>query len=134
MGGDGRVSEVRPFTPASYQKYIEERKLMASRCTKCGALYIPPRPLCPKCGCRSMEWKELLGEGEVGAFTVIHAPPTQMTGKTPYTVSIIRLNEGPALTARVSEEVQIGTKVVAEFKKEGEKVVLVFKPLGSISP
>jgi len=81
-----------------------------------------------------MEWKELLGEGEVGAFTVIHAPPTQMTGKTPYTVSIIRLNEGPALTARVSEEVQIGTKVVAEFKKEEEKVVLVFKPLGSISP
>jgi len=128
------VSEVRLFTPVSYQKYIEEGKLMASRCTKCGALYIPPRPLCLKCKCKSMEWKELRGEGEVKAFTVIHVPPTLMTGKAPYIVSIVRLSEGPALTARVSEEVQIGTNVVAEFKKEGEKVVLVFKPLSSISP
>jgi len=129
-----KMSEVRPFTSQSYQKYIDEGKLMGSRCTKCGALHLPPRPLCPKCGCRSVEWKELRGEGEVTAFTVIHVPPTQMTGRTPYTVGIIKLNEGPSLTTRISEEAQVGTKVVAEFKKEGEKTVLVFKPLGSTSP
>jgi len=128
------MSEVRPFTPLSYQKYIDEGKLMGNRCAKCGALYLPPRPLCPKCGGRSMEWKELRGEGEVTAYTVIYVPPTQMTGKTPYTVGIVRLGEGPALTARISEEVKVGTKVVAEFKKEGEKTVLVFKPLVSTSP
>ena len=81
-----------------------------------------------------MEWKELRGEGEVTAFTVIHVPPTQMTGKTPYTVGIVKLSEGPALTTRISEEIKVGTKVVAEFKKEGEKTVLVFKSLVSISP
>jgi len=125
------VSEVRPFTPLSYQKFIEEGKLMGNRCTICGTLYLPPRPLCPKCGCKSMEWRELRGEGKVETFTVIHVPPTHMVGKTPYTVGIVKLNEGPALTARISVEVQVGTKVVAEFKKEGEKTVLVFKPLGS---
>jgi len=80
-----------------------------------------------------MEWKELRGEGEVRAFTVIHVPPTQMAGKTPYTVGIIKLSEGPSLTARISEEVQVGAKVVAELRKEGEKTVFVFKPLGSTS-
>jgi hypothetical protein len=128
------MSEVRPFTPLSYQKYIDEGKLMGNRCIKCGALYLPPRPLCLKCGGRSMEWKELRGEGEVTAYTVIHVPPTQMTGKTPYTVGIIKLSESPALTARISEEVKVGTKVVAEFKKEGEKTVLVFKPQVPTSP
>jgi len=81
-----------------------------------------------------MEWKQLQEEGWAIAFTVIHVPPTQMTGKTPYTVGIVKLNEGPALTARISEEAQVGTKVVAEFKKEGEKTVLVFKPRSSTSP
>jgi uncharacterized OB-fold protein len=128
------MSEVRPFTPSSYQKFVDEGKLMGNRCDKCGALYLPPRPLCPKCGSKNMEWKQLQGEGEIIAFTVIHVPPTQMTGKTPYTVGIVKLNKGPALTARISEEVKVGSKVVAEFKKEGEKTVLVFKPLLSTSP
>lgn len=131
------MSEVRPFTPGSYQSFLEEGRLMGSRCTRCGAVFLPPRPLCPGCGCREMEWRELRGEGVVGAFTVIHVPPTSMVGRAPYAIGLVKLDEGPTLTARMSEgeeEVRVGTRVVAEFKKEGDKTVLFFKPLGSTSP
>lgn len=131
------MSEAILFTPGAYQRFLEEGKLMGSRCTKCGALYLPPRPLCPGCGCREMEWRELRGEGEVRAFTVIHVPPSLMVGRAPYRIGLVKLGEGPTLTARISEgekEIRVGTKVVAEFKKEGDKTVLFFKPLGSTSP
>lgn len=123
------VSEAKPFTYQSYQAFLEEKKLMGSRCTSCGALFLPPRPLCPKCGMGSMTWTEMRGEGEIEAFTVIYVPPTSMVGKCPYSVGIIKLNEGPALMARMlgGEELHVGDKVRADFQKEGEKTVLLFK-------
>lgn len=83
-----------------------------------------------------MEWRELRGEGEVRAFTVIHVPPTSMVGKVPYAIGLVKLDEGPTLTARIlgdEKDISVGTRVVAEFKKEGEKTVLFFKPLGATS-
>lgn len=78
-----------------------------------------------------MEWRELRGRGEIRAYTVIHAPPTSMVGRAPYTLGLVKLDEGPMLTARISdgEESQVGTKVIAEFKKEEDRTVLIFKPI-----
>ena len=35
-----------PFTVASFNQFLNEKKLMASRCPQCDALYLPPRALC----------------------------------------------------------------------------------------
>lgn len=47
--------EQRDFTVNSFNKYLGEKKLMGSKCKKCGALYLPPRPLCQSCHEASME-------------------------------------------------------------------------------
>lgn len=125
------MSQVRAFTQQSYQSFLEEKRLMGSRCTGCGALYVPPRPVCPRCGGVNMTWAEAKGEGEIRAFTVVYVPPTSMVGKCPYAVGIIGLNEGASLTARIlgDEKLRVGDKVAAVFEKEGEKTVLLFKPV-----
>ncbi|MBI4301717.1 MAG: hypothetical protein HY664_03840, partial [Chloroflexi bacterium] len=66
------------FTGASFNKFLEEKKLMGSRCQKCQAVYLPPRPLCPQCQNPTMEWIEMKGDGKLVAFTTVHVSPTFM--------------------------------------------------------
>jgi uncharacterized OB-fold protein len=60
-----------PFTIASFENFLKEKKLMASRCTKCNVLWLPPRPICLKCKSDELGWKELSGKGKIVDFTVI---------------------------------------------------------------
>jgi hypothetical protein len=54
---------------------LEQGKLRATRCSKCGALYYPPRNDCPKCFTDGLQWVELEGTGELVSYTIIYVPP-----------------------------------------------------------
>jgi hypothetical protein len=145
-GGKGLV-EHKEFNSISYYKFIAEKKLMASKCKKCGALYLPPRPLCIQCYHNEMEWAQMSGEGKLAAYTAISVPPSFMAAEgygrnNPYCVGVVELTEGPKVCSRIlgvnpksPEEIQIGTKLQAEFleKEEGEtkKYQLAFKPVST---
>ena len=68
----------KDFNNAAFQAYLAEHKLMGTRCQSCGALFLPPRPMCTSCYGGDMEWTEIPGEGELVAFTTIHIAPTAM--------------------------------------------------------
>ncbi|GAF86756.1 unnamed protein product, partial [marine sediment metagenome] len=34
-----------PYTIASFDNFLKEKKLMASKCQQCSALWLPPRPI-----------------------------------------------------------------------------------------
>jgi uncharacterized OB-fold protein len=53
--------ENRPFNDTSYEQYLNEARVMGSRCKKCSALALPPRPICVSCYGNEMEWVELKG-------------------------------------------------------------------------
>lgn len=120
-----------PFTIASFDTYLTERKFMASRCRGCGALWLPPRPICPTCKGDEMEWKELSGKGTLVAFTVIGVGPMPMIDAgygrdNPYCVGIVQVEEGPRIGAQIlgvdvahPEKIKIGTPVVADFVERG---------------
>jgi len=120
-----------PFTIASFANYLTERKFMASRCTSSGALWLPPRPICPTCKGDEMEWKELSGKGTLVAFTVIGVGPMPMIDAgygrdNPYCVGIVQVEEGPRIGAQIlgvdvahPEKIKIGTPVVADFVERG---------------
>ena len=36
----------RPFNDNSYEQFLKEEKIMGAKCRKCGALALPPRPIC----------------------------------------------------------------------------------------
>lgn len=134
---------VRPFSAAAFDQYIAEHKLMASRCTKCAGMYVPPRAICPKCQSEELEWVETSGKGKLAAFTVIWSGPTFMIEqgfdrKNPYISGIVELEEGTRVSARITgidptkpTEIKIGTPLSVDFVEFGEgeakKTYLAFK-------
>ena len=44
--------------------YLEQGKVMASRCQTCGMVFFPPRADCYKCLTSDMEWVEVSGKGK----------------------------------------------------------------------
>jgi hypothetical protein len=122
----------RDFDGTSFYQYLGEKKLMASRCQSCGALHLPPRALCPSCYGEEMVWEEMAGRGKLVAFTTIHIAPTAMIEagygrKNPYCTGIVRLAEGPAISAQIvgidpskPGEIQIGTPLHVTYVERGE--------------
>jgi uncharacterized OB-fold protein len=122
----------QPFTRAAFRQFLAEGKLMGSRCSSCGAVHLPPRPLCPACYADELEWVEMRGEGKLAAFTSIHIAPTAMIEagygrQNPYCTGIVHLEEGPAISAQIlgvdpaqPETIAIGTPLRVAFVQRGE--------------
>jgi uncharacterized OB-fold protein len=137
------TTTIRAFTAASFDQYLAEGKLMASRCTDCGTLHLPPRAICPKCHSENLEWAETSGVGKLAGFTVVSIAPTFMVAQgygrdKPYVSGIVELEEGVKVSARITgvdatkpEEIKVGTLLTVDFITVGEgekaKTYLAFK-------
>ena len=137
--------EARPFSDFSYQQFLNEDKLMGSKCPRCGALFAPPRPICIKCHGTEMQWVEMKGKGNLAAFTSIAVGTPFMIEqgydrKHPYVSGVVALAEGVKVDARIEgvdgskpETIKIGTPVTVKFLHRGEgeglRTVLAFRPL-----
>lgn len=119
--------ELRPFNDHSYNLFLQQEKLMGSRCKACGVQYVPPRPLCPRCHASDMEWLEMKGKGKLVAFTCITiAPPFMMAQgydrKHPYCSGVVELDEGGRVDARIEgvdpnrpQDIRVGMPMKAKF-------------------
>ena len=133
----------RPFNDNSYEQFLREGKIMGTKCKKCGALALPPRPICTSCLGSDMEWVQFRGGGKLVAFTsIIVAPPFMAKegfGKNnPYVVGVIGLEGGAKIVARITgvdakkpAEIKVGTLLKAEFIHSGQgpdqKTYLAFR-------
>jgi uncharacterized protein len=102
--------------------------LKASKCGNCGKISFPPRTVCPVCHRKSlgkMQEMQLAGKGEIYSFSIVHDAPAQFEMQKPYVVAMIKLDEGIMLTAQIidcdPEEIKIGMRVSATFRKLGEE-------------
>jgi len=137
--------EERPISAISFHQFLNENKLMGSKCNKCGTLFSPPRPICTKCFSREMEWVELKGKGKLVTFTSINIGPPWMVEQGydrthPYCSGVVELEEGVKIDARIEgvdaskpETIKIGTPLTVDFLHwgEGDKLTtfLAFKTL-----
>ena len=136
--------EVRSFSDISYEKFLNEEKLMGSRCKGCGTQYVPPRSICVDCYGSDMEWIEMKGRGRLAAFTCINIPPPFMIAqgynrKNPYCTGVVELEEGTKVDARIegvdcakTEDIKVGMSLKVKYlhQEEGEKreTYLAFEP------
>jgi uncharacterized protein len=133
----------RPFNDNSYEQFLNEEKIMGAKCAKCGALALPPRPVCVSCFGTKLEWFQFRGAGKLAAFTSIFIATPAMAKEgfnknNPYVVGVIELEEGAKIVGRITgvngkkpEEIKIGTPLKAEFIRAGagadQKTFLSFK-------
>lgn len=113
------MSEQAPFTIEQFYKHISQGKLMGGRCKRCGAIHLPPRPVCSKCFSKEFEWVEIPPKGKLLTYTIIHVAPTQFQSMAPYAVGIIQLENGlkiPGIIRDVAaEDVKIGINLKVVF-------------------
>jgi uncharacterized OB-fold protein len=75
--------------------------LTGIRCGACGALFVPPKELCPECGARRWSAVPLSGEGTIASYTVIRVAPRGHADEAPYAIAAVQLREGVSLLGRV---------------------------------
>ena len=73
-------------------------ELVVQKCSGCGRMRIPPRPMCPSCRSLENEWVPVSGRGRVWSFVVAHPPllPAYME-VAPFNVITVELEEDPTL-------------------------------------
>ena len=134
----------RPFSDISYEQFLNEDRLMGLKCKKCGALSLPPRPICVRCQSTELEWVQMKGEGKLVAFTCIAVGPPYMIKEGydrqhPYCSGVVEVEEGARVVARIQgvdatrpETIKVGMPLKAEFLHRGEgenlKTFLAFRP------
>jgi uncharacterized OB-fold protein len=115
------MAQTIPFTIDSFYKFISEGKVMAAKCNKCGSVLLPPKPVCPKCLTRDMNWIELKNKGKLLTYTVIHVSPIQFQSMCPYVLGIVKLEDGPNLIGMIrgidQSKVKVGMSLTVDFDK-----------------
>jgi len=105
FGKFGKISYVSQTKIAGFVKYLEEGKIMATRCSRCEKLYFPPRADCPDDLSTDMTWQELSGKCKLLTYTTAHFAPTGFQDDLPYTIALAQCEEGVKVYALVSKDV-----------------------------
>ncbi len=107
--------------------------LVGEVCPHCTTKIFPPRDICPDCGEDARDLYQFSGRGEVYSHTTVYQAPSGHTEHAPYPVAIVRLEEGPLVTAQLTDigdqPVEIGTQVEMVTRKlgaDGERGMLVY--------
>jgi scaffold protein (connect acetoacetyl-CoA thiolase and HMG-CoA synthase) len=118
--------------------------LVGEVCPHCDAKLFPPRDICPECGQEAKTAYNFSGRGEVYSFTTVYEPPAGFEENAPYTVALVKLEEGPLITAQLTDmegrKVEIGTPVemvTRRLRQDGDERGLIvygykFRPLGFV--
>lgn len=111
----------------------ERYNLVGETCDSCGVKLFPPRDVCLECEAPAQELYTFTGAGEVFSYTTIYDAPAGFEHMAPYTVALIKLEEGPLLTAQLTDmaddEVEIGMPVemvTRKLRSEGEEGMIVY--------
>lgn len=115
--------------PTHWRLKSQRYKLTGEVCRKCGAKLFPPRDVCPECSQPAYEPFTFSGKGQVYSHATLYQAPEGYREFAPYTVALIKLEEGPLVTAQLTDvdakEVEIGmpvemvTRKVREYGEDG---------------
>ena len=95
--------------------------LVGEVCPHCDSKIFPPRDVCPECGEEAKTAYTFSGRGEVYSHTTIFQAPAGYDESTPYTIALVKLAEGPMITAQLTDlddqPVEIGMPVEMVTRK-----------------
>ena len=114
--------------PRFWREIPQRYNFIGNKCGSCERIFFPPRESCPYCRRKSMGKMndiQLGGKGEVVTYTIIHVAPEDFEEQVPYPIAIVKLEEGPQVTAQIVDckldEIKIGMKVESTFRRIKEE-------------
>lgn len=128
-----RMRPAKGHDNAWWWEGVARGQLLIQKCSACGELRHPPRPMCGNC--RSTEWETIAseGRGSVYSYVVMHHP--RVPGyEYPLAVALIDLDEGIRFVSNIvgcsPSEVKIGMRVAMEMEVVDDDWSLpVFRPV-----
>ncbi len=118
------------YTMGGQSKFFIElmnnKKLLGTKCTKCGKIWMPPRINCSECY-EPAEWVEMKQTGTIEVSTIVWYTTSAFIKVIPYGIGFIRLDgadtamlQGIFSESLIPSKVKKGKKVRAVFQKERE--------------
>ncbi len=107
--------------PRHWRLKKQRYALQGEVCPHCEGKIFPPRDVCPHCGNEARTIFTFSGQGKVYSFTHITEAPAGFEQTAPYTVALVQLDEGPVVTAQLTDvdadQVEIGMPVEMVTRK-----------------
>ncbi|BFH72302.1 Zn-ribbon domain-containing OB-fold protein [Sulfurisphaera javensis] len=98
-------------------KGLKEKRIVGSKCPKCGKVYVPARLYCEDCFIKT-EFINITSKPYIYTYTIIYADENGNKLEKPQVVALVRFeNTNGGLLAFVEGEVEIGKEVeILEYK------------------
>ena len=85
----GTVSFTSTTKVNDFIDYLEQDKVMGTRCKKCGLSFFPPRADCHQCLTGDMEWFEISGAGKLVTYSKLEYAPVGFGEDLPYAIALL---------------------------------------------
>jgi uncharacterized OB-fold protein len=122
------MSTEKEILQDNYLAFLKEKKLMGSKCKKCGHVDLPPRKICAKCLSTDTAWVDLTSlTGTLSTFSAVSVGTKRFeergyNAKNPYAFGVVTLENGTAITGLLQgvdpkkpESIKIGIKLKLKF-------------------
>ena len=113
----------------------KEGELRLQRCSNCGHVYFPPRPVCPACSSRDVGTFAASGNGSLLSYVINYRQHPSFPG--PYAIALVKLDEGPTMMSNIVDCEQTPEALVLDmplevtFEDNGDVAIPLFRPKGS---
>jgi uncharacterized OB-fold protein len=95
--------------------YLEQGRVMATRCKDCGTVFFPPRADCYKCLDSHMDWTEVSGTGRLVTYSKLEYAPIGFGDDLPYAIALLDYGDykvfGRIAGSVPEEEIRIGMEM-----------------------
>jgi uncharacterized OB-fold protein len=110
-------------------------ELRIQRCNACGRAYFFPRPFCPYCSSKDVEWFTASGRGKLYSYVINHRPAYGFQDWVPYVIAVVELEEGPRMMTNIigveptPENLPVDMPVEVSFETQDDRITLpLFRP------
>ena len=69
--------------------FLDQGRVMGTRCKKCGKTFFPPRADCHSCLSSDMEWFDVSGKGKLLTYSKLEFAPIGFGDDLPYAIALL---------------------------------------------
>ena len=111
----GTVSFTAITKTNDFIDYLENGKVMGTRCKDCGKSYFPPRSDCCQCLPGEIEWFEVRGTGKLITYSKLEYAPIGFEADVPYSIALLDYGDykvfGRLDRSLAQEEIKVGMEM-----------------------